>query len=251
MRLDGKVVLLTGASSGIGKAMAILFAKEGAKVIGVARREDKLKEIAEQAKEYTGEIVAFEGDVSIQEDINNMVDFAINKFGRIDVLVNNAGVMDNFEAIADVSDELWEKVISVNLTAPMKVIRKVIPIMLKQEKGNIINTSSLAGLYGGRSGATYAASKFGLTGLTKNTAYMYATSGIRCNSIHPGGVDTDITKNIKPNEFGMGRMSKGTSNNPRSGSPEEIANIALFLASDESSYINGASIVADGGWSAY
>ncbi len=251
MRLENKVVLLTGASSGIGKAMAILFAKEGAKVVAVARREDKLKEIADQAKDFSGEIVACEGDVSIQKDIDNMVDFTMNKFGRIDVLINNAGVMDNFEAVADITDELWEKVISINLTAPMKVLRKVIPIMVNQESGNVINTSSLAGLYGGRSGATYAASKFGLTGLTKNTAYMYATSGIRCNSIHPGGVDTDITKNLKANDFGMSRMSKGMGNNPRSGSPEEIANIALFLASDESSYINGASIVADGGWTAY
>lgn len=251
MRLENKVVLLTGASSGIGKGIALLFAKEGAKVVAVARREDKLKEIADQSKDFAGEIIACEGDVSLQKDIDHMVDFTMDKFGRIDVLINNAGVMDNFEAVADVSDELWEKVIAINLTAPMKVLRKVIPIMLKQEKGNVVNTSSVAGLYGGRAGATYVASKFALTGLTKNTAYMYADSGIRCNSIHPGGVETDISKNLKINEFGMGRMSKGMANNPRSGSVDEIANIALFLASDESSFINGASIVADAGWTAY
>lgn len=251
MRLEDKVVLLTGGSSGIGKEMSVLFAKEGAKVVAVARREEKLKEIAEASKEFAGEILACEGDVTKQEDIDKMVDFTMEKYGRIDVLVNNAGVMDNFEPVGDVTDELWEKILSINLTGPMKILRKVIPIMLKQGKGTIVNTSSAAGLYGARAGAAYTASKFALTGLTKNTAYMYAEKGIRCNSIHPGGVETDITKNMKANEFGLDRAMKGVANNPRSGSTLEIANIGLFLASDESSFINGATIVADAGWTAY
>lgn len=251
MRLENKVVLLTGASSGMGRDMALLFAKEGAKVVAVARREEKLKEIADQSKDFAGEILACEGDVSKQEDIDKMVDFTMGKYNRIDVLVNNAGVMDNFEAVADVTDEDWDKILSINLTAPMRILRKVIPIMIKQEKGNIINISSLGGLYGARAGASYTSSKFALTGLTKNTAYMYAEKGIRCNSIHPGGVDTEISKNLKPNEFGMDRVMKGVANNLRSGSGEEIANIALFLASEESSFVNGAAIVADAGWTAY
>lgn len=251
MRLDGKVVLLTGASSGIGKSTALLFAKEGAKVVAVARRMEKLEEISKEGADLAGEIVAFRGDISVDEDIDNMVAYAMERYGRIDVLMNNAGVLDNFTPLDEVTDELWDRVININLTAPMKLTRKVLPIMIKQEKGNIINTSSLGGLYGGRAGTAYSASKFGLTGLTKNVAYMYAPKGIRCNAICPGGVETEIMSNLQPSEYGMERIMKGTVNNPRSGSADEIANIALFLASDESSFVSGDTIVADAGWTAY
>lgn len=251
MRLDGKIVLLTGASSGIGKEIALLFAKEGAKVVAVARRISKLEELSKQAADSPGELVALEGDVSKAKDIDHMIDFAMDKYGRIDILINNAGILDNFVPVGELTDELWETVLNTNLTAPMKLARKVIPIMESQGKGNIINTSSIGGLHGARAGAAYTASKFGLTGLTKNIAYIYAEKGIRCNAICPGGVDTEIANNLRPSEFGMGRIMKGISNNPRSGSPIEIANIALFLASDESSFISGDTIVADAGWTAY
>lgn len=251
MRLEGKTVLLTGASSGIGKSVALLFAKEGAKVVAVARRMEKLEELSKEAANLPGEIIAFQGDISIDDDINNMVDYTMKRYGQIDVLMNNAGILDNFTPIGELTDELWDKVIDINLTAPMKLARKVIPIMEKQEKGNIINTSSLGGLYGARAGTAYTASKYGLTGITKNIAYMYAPKGIRCNAICPGGVDTEIMSNLHASDFGMERVMKGTANNPRSGSPEEIANIALFLASDESSFVNGDTIVADAGWTAY
>lgn len=251
MRLEGKVVLLTGASSGIGKSVALLFAKEGAKVVAVARRMEKLEELSKEAAQFSGEVVAFKGDISKDKDIENMVNYTLERHGRIDILMNNAGILDNFIPVDEVTDELWNKVIEINLTSPMKLARKVIPIMIKQEKGNIINTSSLGGLYGGRAGAAYTASKYGLTGLTKNIAYMYAPKGIRCNAISPGGVDTEIMNNLQASEYGMERIMKGTANNPRSGSPEEIANIALFLASDESSFVNGDTIVADAGWTAY
>lgn len=251
MRLDGKIVLLTGASSGIGKSIALLFAKEGANVVAVARRMEKLEELSKEAADSPGEVVAFRGDVSVDEDIDNMVSYSMERYGKIDVLMNNAGILDNFIPLGELTDELWDQVIKVNLTSPMKLARKVLPIMIEQEKGNIINTSSLGGLYGGRAGAAYTASKYGLTGLTKNIAYMYANKGIRCNAICPGGVDTEIMSNLQASEFGMERIMKGTANNPRSGSSEEIANIALFLASDESSFVSGDTIVADAGWTAY
>lgn len=251
MRLDGKVVLLTGASAGIGKEIALLFAKEGARVVAVARRMNRLEELAKESIDLAGEIVAHEGDISKAEDIDSMVDFTMEKYGKIDVLVNNAGILDNFTPVGELADELWDKVININLTAPMKLARKLVPIMEKQENGNIINISSLGGLYGGRAGTAYSASKFGLTGLTKNIAYMYAEKGIRCNAICPGGVDTEIMTSLQPSEFGMERIMKGTGNNIRSGSGKEIANIALFLASDESSFVNGDTIVADAGWTAY
>ena len=251
MRLHEKVILITGASSGMGKDMSLLFAKEGAKVVAVARRMNKLEELSKEADGLSGEIIPFEGDVSKNEDINAMIDFTMAKYARIDVLVNNAGILDNFTALGDLDDELWDKVLDINLTAPMKLSRKAITIMEKQGTGNIINISSLGGLYGARAGAAYTASKHGLTGLTKNIAYMYAEKGIRCNAICPGGVETEIMSNLAPSEFGMQRVMKGTSNNIRSGSGKEIASIALFLASDESSFVNGDTIVADAGWAAY
>lgn len=251
MRLEDKVVLITGASSGMGREMALLFAEEGAKVVAVARRKEKLEEIEKQSKDFSGEILALQGDMTKVEDIDNMVDVTVEKYGRIDVLVNNAGIMDDFTPLGELTDELWDKVINLNLVGPMKLIRKVIPIMVEQEKGNIINVSSLGGLYGARAGAAYTASKFALTGLTKNVAYMYADKGIRSNAICPGGVETEILDALNPNEFGMERIMKGTANNPRSGSGKELANIALFLASDESSFVNGDAIVADAGWTAY
>lgn len=251
MRLKEKVVLLTGASSGIGREIALLFAKEGAKVVGVARRMDRLEELAKESRDYVGEIIPLQGDVSKDEDLNNMVEHTMSKYGRIDVLINNAGILDNFTPVGEITDELWDKVMNINLTAPMKLIRKVLPIMENQEKGNIINMSSLGGLHGGRAGGAYSASKFGITGITKNVAYMYATKGIRCNAISPGGVDTEIMDTLQASEFGVERIMLGTANNIRSGTGREIANIALFLASDESSFVNGAAIAADAGWSAY
>ncbi|MEY8414654.1 SDR family NAD(P)-dependent oxidoreductase [Tissierella praeacuta] len=251
MRLDEKIVLVTGASSGIGKEIALLFAKEGARVVAVARRINKLEELVNSTIGYNGIIIPFEGDVSKQEDMDKLVDYIIKNFGRIDVLVNNAGNLDNFTPVHDLSDELWQNILDINLTAPMKLARKIIPFMIQAESGNIVNVASIGGLNGARGGAAYTASKFGLVGLSKNIGFMYANKGIRCNVICPGGVDTEITSNQKPNTFGVERIMSGTGNNIRSGSPEEIANIALFLASDESSLINGATIVADAGWTAY
>ena len=251
MRLKGKVVLLTGGSSGMGRDMALLFAKEGAKVVATARRMNKLEELAKEAANFSGEIVPLQGDISKDEDIDKMVTTTMDKYGRIDLLVNNAGVLDNFTPLGELTDELWDWVIDINLTAPMKLARKVLLIMEKQESGNIINISSLGGLYGARAGAAYTASKHGLTGLTKNIAYIYAEKGIRCNAICPGGVETEIMNTLQPSEFGMERIMKGVANNPRSGSGMEIANIALFLASDDSSFVNGVALAADAGWTAY
>ncbi|KPU45598.1 glucose 1-dehydrogenase 4 [Oxobacter pfennigii] len=252
MRLKGKVAVVTGASSGMGRAIALLFANEGASVVAVARRKERLAEITQKAQEAGGTILAFQGDVSKKEDMENMIDFTVEKLGKIDILVNNAGVMDEMMPAGEVTDEMWDKVISVNLTGPLYSCRKAINVMLTQGSGNIINVASIGGLQGSRAGAAYTASKFGLVGLTKNIGFQYAKKGIRCNAICPGGVDTEIGVGItKPSAFGIERATAGMAANPRSGSPEEIANVALFLASDESSFVNGITLVADSGWSAY
>jgi NAD(P)-dependent dehydrogenase (short-subunit alcohol dehydrogenase family) len=160
--------------------------------------------------------------------------------------------MDNFVPVADISNELWDRVIAVNTTGPMKLIRKVMPLFLEKKKGVIVNVASVGGLQGSRAGVAYTASKFAVVGLTKNIGFQYAKEGIRCNAIAPGGVNTNIGKTIdNPNKFGMDRAMAGIGLNPRSGEAEEIAKVALFLASDDSSFVNGTVITADSGWTAY
>lgn len=251
MRLRDKIVIITGASSGMGNAASILFAKEGAKVVAVARRMERLEELVAKADEYEGKIVPLQADVAKEDDLEKIIKYTMDEFGRIDVLINNAGVLDNYMPAGDVTDEVWNSVININLTAPMKLTRGVLPIMINQGKGNIINVASVGGLFGARGGAAYVTSKHGLLGLTKNTAYVYADKGIRCNAVCPGAVATEIGTNIQPNQLGLSKIMPGTVLSPRTGTPEEIANALLFLASDESSLINGASIVIDSGWTAY
>lgn len=252
MKLKDKVVVVTGASSGMGKAIVEAFAKEGATIIAVARRAERLQDLVESTKAFPGKVVAFPGDISEKSVNEAMIDKAIEIGGKLDILVNNAGIMDEMTPIGEVSDALWNKVLSVNLNGPMYACRKAVQIMKEQASGNIINIASVGGLQGSRAGACYTSSKFALVGLTKNIAFMYATSGIRCNAICPGGVDTEIGVNIQaPSEFGMGRVMTGTASAPRNGTAEEVANIALFLANKESSLINGVALAADAGWLAY
>ncbi len=251
MKLNEKVVLVTGASSGIGRSIALSFAKEAARVVAVARRMDKLEELVKEATDHNGIIIPFEADITNVDDIEKLVDYTISNFKKIDVLVNNAGNLDNFTPLGDLDDNLWDTILDINLTSPMRLSRIVLPFMLKAGVGNIINISSIGGLNGGRGGAAYTASKFGLVGLTKNIGFMYAEQGIRCNVICPGGVDTEISSNQTPNPFGVVKAFSGIRNNPKTGTSKEIANIALFLASDASSLINATTIVADSGWTAY
>ncbi|NLZ49777.1 MAG: glucose 1-dehydrogenase [Clostridiales bacterium] len=249
MKLLGKVAIVTGASAGMGRAIALLFAKEGASVVAVARRKERLDELVEIAKEYEGSILAFQGDVSKKEDNEKMIDFAVEKFGKLDILVNNAGIMDEMMPVGEVEDELWNKVMSVNLNGPFYACRKAVNLMVNQGSGNIINVASIGGLNGCKAGAAYTASKHALLGLTKNIAFMYADKGIRCNSICPGGVSTEIEV-ANPSQMGFARAKLGMASMPRFGSADEIATVALFLASDDSSFVNGAAIVADAGWTA-
>ncbi|AFS78009.1 3-oxoacyl-[acyl-carrier-protein] reductase FabG [Gottschalkia acidurici 9a] len=252
MKLKGKIAVVTGASSGMGRAISVLFAKEGASVFAIARRKEKLDDLVNESKNLEGSIVAFQGDVTQKDSMENILDEVFDKSGRIDILVNNAGIMDDMMPAGEVSDELWNKVIDVNLNSPLYLCRKTINLMMDKGTCNIINVASVGGLYGSRAGPAYTASKFGLIGLTKNIGFMYANKGIRCNAICPGGVETEIGVGMKnPSQFGMEKAMSGAGYNPRSGSSEEIANIALFLASDDSSFVNGTTIVADSGWTAY
>jgi NAD(P)-dependent dehydrogenase (short-subunit alcohol dehydrogenase family) len=252
MKLNGKVAVVTGASAGMGKDIAYYYAKEGAKVLAVARRADRLNSLVESAKELAGEIVPFVADMADKNQVKAMIDEAVNRFGTLDILVNNAGIMDDFSPAGDADEEMWENVINVNLNAPFYATKKALEHFLKKGSGIIINVASIGGLCGSRAGAAYTASKHGLVGLTKNTASMYANKNIRCNAICPGGVETEIAtgaymRNI--NHAGMEIAVKGPS--VRMGKGHEIATVAVFLASEDSTYINGQCIAVDGGLTAH
>ncbi|WP_395821508.1 glucose 1-dehydrogenase [Devosia sp.] len=250
MRLKDKVAVVTGAASGMGLAIAKLFVAEGAKVVAADWHGEA---IAAAVAEIGGSIVALTADVSKQAEAEAMVDKAVSEFGRIDILVNNAGVMDLFQSVADVSNDTWRRVLSVNLDGPMFAMRRVVPLMLAQGGGSIVNVSSVAGVGGGSAGAAYTSSKHALNGLTKSTAFQHAKQGLRCNAIASGGVTTNIMQSVdatKLDQAALGRIGPYHGANPGMLEPIDIANLVLFLASDESRYINGAIIPADMGWRA-
>ncbi|HEU4716621.1 MAG TPA: SDR family oxidoreductase [Bacteroidia bacterium] len=249
--LENRTAVITGAASGMGKAMAELFASEGANVIAADRDEKDLAEVVKMIREKKGNVTAVVCDVTKESDVKNMIDKAVETYGGLDILVNNAGVLDDFMPVAEVSDDVWKRVMDVNLNGPFYACRLAVPVMLKKGKGSIINVASVGGLFGARAGVAYTTSKHAVIGLTKNVGYMYGDKGIRCNAIAPGGVNTNIGKGMNPNPLGYAKLSLGMGTNIRMGEPSEIAELALFLASDKSSLVNGTVITADAGWTAY
>ncbi len=249
MKLSDKSIVVTGASSGMGKSIVELFVKEGASVIAVARRKERLDALAESLKNEAGKIVVFAGDVSKREDNEAMIDLAIKEFGKLDVLVNNAGIMDDMAPMAQTSDEKYQSVMTVNVYGPMAAMRKACQVFLAQGNGgNIINVSSVGSMHQA-AGPIYCASKAALNAMSKNTAYMYMKDKIRCNVIAPGGIKTEIgTAMGMPNMEGYGKLSGVLQLAPEQGEATDIANAALFLASDESAYVSGVILPVDGGW---
>lgn len=248
MRFEGKCVVVTGASSGMGRKIALDFAKEGATVIAVARRLERLEEIAKEAEGFVGKILPYQGDISLEEVNNGMIDYAVKECGKLDVLVNNAGIMDEFTPIGELTDELYNKVMAVNLNGPIYAMRKAVQVMLEQEtKGNIVNIASIGGVCGARAGVAYTASKHAIVGATKNTAYMYAGK-IRCNVVCPGGVETEVMNSqTNISQFGVGRIMAGLDTSIPSGKVEDISTAVLYIASDDAKFMTGAEIVIDGG----
>lgn len=252
MKLQDKVAVVTGAASGMGRAIAILYAKEGAKVVVSDLTLEGAGATVADITAFGGIATAVEADITKEGDVYKLIKAALNTYGTVDILVNNAGIMDNFSPVGDVTDELWEKVFAVNVTGAMRTIRQAMPVFLEKGAGIIINIASVGGLYGSRAGAAYTASKHAVIGLTKNTGFQYAEKGIRCNAIAPGGVKTNISASFKEaNQEGMNKAMAGATFNPRNGEPEDIAHVALFLASQDASFVNGTVITADAGWTAY
>lgn len=252
MKLSGKSVVVTGASSGMGKAIVELFVQEGANVVAVARRKERLEALAESLKDAPGKMVAFAGDVSKCEDDEAMIDLAVKEFGKLDILVNNAGVMDDMAPIAQATDEKYEYVMNINVYGPMAAMRKACQVFLAQGGGgNIINVSSVGASHQA-AGPIYCASKAALNALSRNTAYMYKKEGIRCSVIAPGGINTEIGAAMgMPNMDGYQRVGGVLGLSPAPGEAADIANASLFLASDEAAYISGVVLPVDGGWTSF
>lgn len=253
MRLEGKVAVITGAASGMGLAMATRFAAEGASVIAGDWNAQRLEEAVAKIKAAGGKIAGAQGNIADQATAEGLIELAISTYGRLDALCNNAGVMDYMQGVGELTDDIWRRVLGINLDGPMFATRKAVQYMLAHGGGSIVNTASTAGLHGGAAGVAYTVAKHGIVGLTRSTAWMYAARGIRCNAICPGATKTNIQETMPSDRLdptGAQRAGVFAALAPAYLDPEDIASLALFLASDESRHINGAIIPADAGWDA-
>jgi len=250
MRLKGKVALITGSTRGIGKEFAIGFAKEGADIIVNGRNLEKAKAVANEIENLGVRSIAIHGDVSSSQDVARMVEEAINQFGRIDILVNNAGINPFILEAEKIKEEGWDQVLDVNLKGVFLCCQAVGKKMIQQGGGKIINISSTAGILGEQGFLPYSVSKAGVTVLTRVLAYEWSRYNILINAIAPGFVAGGMNAPILNKEILVSGLTQKVPIK-RLGKPEEIVSLALFLASEESSYINGTTIVADGGMLGY
>lgn len=239
MSFEGKVGIITGAASGIGRACAISFARKGGKVVAVDVNEDKLKGLVIEIQHIGGEVIGIKADVSKKCDVDLVIEETVKKYGKIDVLINCAGICQ-VKSIEDLTEEDWDKVININLKGTFFMCQAVLKEMKKLQSGKIVNIGSLAGEVGGIvTAANYAASKAGVICLTKSLAKYAAPYNINVNCVSPGFIDTEMTKGFPydPKNVPLGRI----------GTPEEVADVILFLCSDAARYITGANVDVNGG----
>ncbi len=246
--MKNSVVLITGGGTGIGATTAHLFAGEGASVCLVGRRREPLDEAVKAVRKLGGQALAITGDVGVTEDCERIVDRVLSRFGKIDVLVNNAGVA-TLASTEDTTDELWENTIQTNLTGAFRLIRAALPEMVSRRSGCIVNVSSVLAQSGMKGALAYGASKAGLEQLTRVLAIEYADRGIRANAVAPAWVDTPMTKSIQVHKQFYDYLKK---RHPmgRFGTTREVAQAILYLASNESAWITGTILAVDGGWAA-
>lgn len=247
MDVATRTTVITGAGSGIGRATALAFARDGGAVVLVDLDQSRLDAVRAECGANATDVRA---DVSSEDGAERVVRHALARTGRVDALINCAGIMDDLAPVGEMSPALWDRVLSVNLRGTFLMCRAVIEPMLVNG-GAIVNISSVAGKRGGMAGPAYTASKFGVIGLTKSIAANYRDRGIRCNAICPGSIPTDIGGGVRANPTGMALRRADDAVRPRRGEPREIADVALFLASDLASYVSGADLLVDGGYLAF
>ncbi|MBO9530826.1 glucose 1-dehydrogenase [Acinetobacter oleivorans] len=241
-RLQNKVCIITGAASGMGESEAIAFAQQGAKLIIADMNLEQANQVAGKIINAGGEAFAFQVDVTQFDQLKQLVEFTLEKFGRIDVLLNNAGIFDKYTNSLDTTEELWDRMFAINVKAVFNLSNLVLPKMIEQGSGAIINIASIAGLVAQMGGASYTASKHAVIGYTKHLAAVYAKHGIKINAICPGTIRTPMTAKMLE--------TRPTDKIPldRFGEASEVAELAIFLASDEARFMNGSCITIDGGY---
>ena len=243
-RMKDKVAVITGSGKGLGEAMALLFSREGAKIIVFDIDEGAGRETVEQIREQGGEAIFVHGDVSNPDDAVRLIDAAVDAYSRADVLVNNAGIHVD-KTVANTTEAEWDQILGVNLKGVFLCSKAAIPQMRRQGGGNIICISSISGLIGQLNQAAYNASKHGIIGLVKCMAYDHAQENIRANAICPGVMNTPLVASVPEEHIAPYRKANLLE---RFAEPIEVANAALFLASDESSHLTGSAMVVDGGY---
>jgi len=243
-RFTGQTVIVTGAASGIGRATAARIAREGGRVVAVDVSTARLDEF--RASLPDADIVTVTGDITAQDSVDAIVAAA---GATIDALANVAGINDDFSPLAETSDEMWDRVLAVNVTGAFKLSRAVIPAMLAAGRGSIVNVASEAGLRGSASGNAYTTSKHAVIGMTRSAAFMYGPAGIRVNAVAPGGVATGIPFPKHVSEFGQARLQPFQASIPTLATAEHLAASITFLLSDDGVNLNGAILPSDGGWS--
>ncbi len=246
-RLANKVALITGGGSGIGRATALIFAKEGAKVVVTDVDVAGGNETEKQIRDAGGQCIFIEADASSASDAEKMVNTAVSEFGRLDILFNNAGI-SSFVKMADMEIDEWDRVMAINLKGVFLGSKFAIPVMVEQGGGVIINTASTAAISPNPYTSVYAAAKAGVVQLTKSMALEYGGENIRANCICPGFIKTSMTAPIIPDNAESEKLYSKHWPLGKPGKPEDIAYAALYLASDEASFVTGTSLLVDGGW---
>jgi NAD(P)-dependent dehydrogenase (short-subunit alcohol dehydrogenase family) len=250
-RLNGKVAIVTGAASGIGRASALLFAREGAKVLAVDRATEALNDVVAEGASTGGALLGLSADAGDERAVEGYVTAAIERFGRLDVVYANAGISGGFTSLYEQTAASWMEVLRINLVGAFLAIKFASPHMVERGGGSIVLTASVGGLRANAGGNPYSASKAGVISLAQTAAVSLSGTGVRVNAICPGLISTGMTKPLFDKARERGTSGRIGQLNPlqRAGSPEEIAAMALFLASEEASYVNGQAIAVDGGLS--